>query len=192
MVELTVDEMRALEHARAHLCEDEMGAELVRDPAVRSAVSRLLGGTALTPAAWSFGIDAGGGAAVPPKAAAETVTQSLTLEGESLTVTICGERFVCKPISFRLLSRLIERRGQWIRTEALGREVLQAAFQQGASNVRWHVLQARRALGWRGGLLHSDNRLGFMFDFAACARRHCARPGPPHSGEGIEWPCLAK
>jgi len=92
-------------------------------------------------------------------------------------VAILGQRFACKPTSFRLLAYLIHRAGRWIRAEMLGREVLQTSFQHGASNVRWHVLQARRTLDSRGGLLHSDNRLGFMFDIAECHRRHCASRG---------------
>jgi hypothetical protein len=108
------------------------------------------------------------------RALASAEKQVMMLEEHSLTVVILGERFPCKPISFRLLSYLIHRQGTWVRSEVLAREALQTSFQGGASNLRWHVFQARHALDLRGTLLHSDNRLGFMFDFALCGRRHCA------------------
>jgi hypothetical protein len=98
----------------------------------------------------------------------------LMVDEESHTAVILGDRFTCKPTAFRLLSHLIRRPGTWVRSDSLQREVLGASAHDRASNVRWHVLQARRALGVRCALLHSDNRLGYMFDLAPCDRRHCA------------------
>jgi hypothetical protein len=150
-VELTV-----IAHALAHISSDQISARLGCDSSTANALlARLRNETHR----FAGVLD---GAPV------------LALDEASLTVNIQGEEISCKPIGFRLLSYLIERRGQWVRSEALGRIVLQCAFQRSASNLRWHVLQARRALGRRRTSLHSDNRLGFMFDLAPCGRRHCA------------------
>jgi DNA-binding response OmpR family regulator len=99
--------------------------------------------------------------------------RQVTLDEPALTITIFGEPFVCKPTGFRTLSRLIQESGQWIRADVLARDVLGVCFQKGASNLRWHVLQARRTLGAHGVFLHGDNRLGYMFDLVPCSRKHC-------------------
>ena len=150
-VELTLEELKVIEHALTRFSAREIDAQPGRDQSrAASLLSRVLGTTALT----------SGGTAV-------------STDEDSLMVSISNERFVCKPTSFRVLSHLIHHRGRWIRTEELRRQVLATAFEQDASNIRWHVLQARRALGSRANVVHSDNRLGFMFDLFPCARRHC-------------------
>ena len=72
-----------------------------------------------------------------------------------------------------MLSYLIRQRGRWIAADILRREVLNTCTQPGASNVRWHIFQARRAMLPLADLLHSDRVLGYMFDLVPCRRRHC-------------------
>jgi DNA-binding response OmpR family regulator len=157
-IELTLDELAAIQCALARVSIEEVAARLNRsldDAGI--LIARLLSQAAA--------------------AALSTRPQDqplIMLDEASYLVTIMGDRFNCKPISFRLLSHLIRRQGSWVRSESLQRDVLQASVHDGASNIRWHVLQARRALGQHAGLLHSDNRLGFMFGLASCDRRHCA------------------
>jgi DNA-binding response OmpR family regulator len=171
-IELTLDELAAIEHALARVFTEEMRSKLVR----RREHAAALGSALLTDTAIGMWPARPGGstASIFPQGAQLRDRQLVLLDEHALAVTILGERFACKPTSFRILSHLIHRRGHWVRAEALKREVLQTSFQDGASNVRWHVLQARRALGSRRELLHSDNRLGFMFELARCDRRHCA------------------
>jgi len=156
--ELTLEEMATITCALARVSIEEVAARLGRSPGDAGIlVARLLSKTAA--------------------AALSTRLQDqplVTLDDASCAVTILDDRFTCKPISFRLLSHLINRQGSWVRSESLQREVLQASVHDGASNIRWHVLQARRAFGLHARLLHSDNRLGFMFAVALCDRRHCA------------------
>jgi DNA-binding response OmpR family regulator len=157
-IELTLDELAAIQYALARVSPEEVAARLGRSPGdAGTLVSGLLSKTTA--------------AAVGTRLQGQPV---LMLDEASQAVTILGDRFTCKPISFRLLAHLIHRQGSWIRSESLRREILQTSVQDGASNIRWHVLQARRALGLHARLLHSDNRLGFMFDLVPCDRRHCA------------------
>ena len=156
-IELTFDELAAIQCALARVSAQEVAARLGRSPGdAGTVVSRVLSKTA---------------AAVGTRLQGQPL---LMLDESSQTITILGDRLTCKPISFRLLSHLIDLQGSWVRSESLRREVLQASIHDGASNIRWHVLQARRALGLHARLLHSDNRLGFMFDLVPCDRRHCA------------------
>ena len=157
-IELTMDELAAIQCALARVPIEDVAARLGRGPGDAGVlIARLL-----TKAA---------AAALSTRPLDQPVVM---LDEASHGVTILGDRFNCKPISFRLLSHLIHRQGSWVRSESLQREVLQVSMQDGGSNIRWHVLQARRALGLHAGLLHSDNRLGFMFGIALCDRRHCA------------------
>ena len=161
-IQLTLEELAVIEHALSRLSAEEIDPESARSQsATRALLSRFLG-TAAPTSKWS---DNG---------------SPLSLDEDSLTVTVANEHFACKPTSFRVLAHLIHRRGRWIRSEELRSQVLATTFQQDASNIRWHVLQARRALGSRANWIHSDNRLGFMFDLAPCGRRHC------RGGEGLE------
>ena len=80
-----------------------------------------------------------------------------------------------KPTSFKLLCYLAEFEGQWIGTATLRERVLGTHFAQGASNLRWHILQIRKSLGVLAAFVHSDNRLGFMFAMESCERIHCIR-----------------
>jgi DNA-binding winged helix-turn-helix (wHTH) protein len=164
-IELTLDELATVEFALVRVATDEVAAWLGRPPAdAGKVVSSLLNKTAAV-VGWGKNLEG---------------HQAVVLDEGSYTVTILGERFACKPTSFRLLSHLIQRQGSWVRSESLQRDVLQTSVHDGASNIRWHVLQARRALGLRGELIHSDHQLGFMFDLAPCDRRHCTmrRPQP--------------
>src|SRR5262245_1963610 len=70
----------------------------------------------------------------------------VSLAEDRLAIVISGRVLHCKPVSFQLLAYLIRQRGRWVRAEALRRDVLRVSMQPGASNVRWHVLQARRSL----------------------------------------------
>lgn len=156
-IELTFDELAAIQCALARVSAEEVAARLGRSPGdAGTLVSSVLSKTA---------------AAVGTRLQGQPV---MMVDEPSQTITILGDRFTCKPISFRLLAHLMHRQGSWVRSESLRREVLQSSVHDGASNIRWHVLQARRALGLHARLLHSDNRLGFMFDLAPCDRRHCA------------------
>ncbi len=101
----------------------------------------------------------------------------VSLAEDRLAIEISDHIVRCKPVSFQLLTYLVRHRGSWVRAEALRREVLRASMQPGASNVRWHVLQARRSLGPLSTALHSDNRLGFMFELGDCGQQHCSRRG---------------
>ena len=170
-IQLTLEELTVIEHALTRLSAEETDRELDREPSLTaSLLSRLLGKTAPS-SHWSR-VSSSDCADVSPAPIA-VHDPWLSLDEDSLTVTISNERFVFKPTAFRLLSHLIHRRGRWIRTDKLRRDVLATAFDQHASNVRWHVLQVRRALGSHAHLIHSDNRLGFMFDPSPCGRRHC-------------------
>jgi DNA-binding response OmpR family regulator len=172
-IELTLHELRLIEHALARLSTEKLDFESGHEaPATASLRTRLLQSAAST---------SSGGPAVPRPGGTDRPAavsgSAYAIDEQSLTVIISNDRFNCKPISFRLLSHLIDQRGRWIRTDELRRQVLATTFEQDASNVRWHILQARRALGGRANLIHSDNRLGFMFDPHPCARRHCTSPG---------------
>jgi DNA-binding response OmpR family regulator len=153
---LSNEEIAVIEHALAHISGDEISARLGWDSSAANSLLVCLRGK------------------TDRASAALDCAPVVALDEASLAVNISGEQVACKPTSFRLLAYLIERRGRWVQSETLGRDVIQSAFQRSASNLRWHVLQARRALGRRGPSLHSDNRLGFMFDLAPCGRRHCA------------------
>jgi DNA-binding response OmpR family regulator len=156
-IELTLDELTAIQYALARVSAEEVATRLGRPPGdTGPLVSSLLSKTA---------------AALSTRLQDQPVVM---LDDVSHAVTILGDRLACKPTSFRLLSYLIHRQGSWVRSGSLQREVLQTSAHDGASNIRWHVLQVRRSLGLRAGLLHSDNRLGFMFDLTLCDRRHCA------------------
>ena len=126
-VELTLEELGVIERALTHLFAHEIDARSGRKPSAAAALlTRVLGRTPLTTSDWS----------------------AFSVDEDSLTVTISNERFVCKPTSFRLLSHLIHQRGRWIRTEELRRQVLATAFEQDASNIRWHVLQPAPGRTW--------------------------------------------
>jgi DNA-binding response OmpR family regulator len=158
-LDLTSNELAAIACALARVSAEDVAARLGRPPGEAAVlVSGLRDKTAAL-------VALGGQLQGQPL---------IMVDEESHTVMLLGDRFTCKPTAFRLLSHLIRRPGTWVRSESLQREVLGACAHDRASNVRWHVLQARRALGVRSGLLHSDNRLGFMFDVAPCDRRHCA------------------
>jgi DNA-binding CsgD family transcriptional regulator len=152
-VELTIGEARVLDQtlrvASSATVADRLGCS---PEAVEAEISSILRKTCIT-----GGVDA-----------------TVTLLEEDNALRISGVTIPCKPTSFGVLSYLIERRGHWVRSETLRSEVLRTSVQYSASNVRWHVLQARRALGRFAPLLHSDNRLGFMFEMKRCTRPHCA------------------
>jgi len=169
-LELTVQELTAIEHILARFSVNELAVQLgLADPSMGPVLASVLRKVGMA-ARCREANDSLGHTEV---ATSFDSRSGVTLQEQSQTVTILGERFVCKPTSFRVLSCLINSGGQWVRAEVLARDVLNTCFQKGASNVRWHVLQARRALGARGAFLHSDNRLGYMFDLAPCARKHC-------------------
>lgn len=76
-------------------------------------------------------------------------------------------------VQYGIVARLVASTGEWVRTGALQKEVLKANAARGASNVRFHVLQIRRALGRRAGCLHSRQRRGYMWSPRACDTPHC-------------------
>jgi DNA-binding response OmpR family regulator len=127
----------------------------------------------------------------------------IVVDWSRLAIAIGGDTFVFQPTSFRLIAHLIDNYGRWVRAETIRAAVLLSAVQPGASNVRWHVLQARLALGDFRKALHSDRSLGVMFQLTSCDRRHCglsasetlARPGRDGGDQfsnGISSPGLAK
>ncbi|HEY6560964.1 MAG TPA: hypothetical protein VI072_26995, partial [Polyangiaceae bacterium] len=100
---------------------------------------------------------------------------TVKLDSYAYVATIGARRAAFKKTSFRLFAYLVERAGQWTGTKDLQANVLQACCRVGASNVRWHVLEARRALGPMRWCLHSDSRRGYMFDMQPCGLTHCNR-----------------
>lgn len=94
-----------------------------------------------------------------------------------MEIRVGASTVILKPTSHALLAYLVGRRGRWVRAEELGSNVLGTTFERHASNLRWHVLQTRRALGGLSPALHSDNRLGFMFELEECGRPHCKKEG---------------
>jgi DNA-binding response OmpR family regulator len=163
-VALTAQELAVVKLALVDLWTEEGKPKLghVQARYLQSALGKITGATRAR--------EPNDDAARPPR----SEDRPVMLDEPSLAITIRGQRFVCKPTSFRLLSFLVHQRGQWVRAEALARDVLGVCFQKGASNLRWHALQARRALGAQSALLHGDNRLGYMFDLSPCSRRHCS------------------
>lgn len=79
-----------------------------------------------------------------------------------------------KRTSFYLFTYLHERAGRWIEAQELQQNVLRAHCRPGASNVRWHVLQARQALGPASFCLHNDRHNRYMFALERCRATHCA------------------
>jgi DNA-binding response OmpR family regulator len=105
-----------------------------------------------------------------------TVTKgAVKLDSHTYVATIGDWQASLKKTSFRLVAYLTERAGQWTRTQDLQVNVLQACCRAGASNVRWHVLEARRALGPMRWCLHSDSQRGYMLDMQPCGFSHCRR-----------------
>jgi DNA-binding response OmpR family regulator len=98
---------------------------------------------------------------------------ALVMNDNARTVGILGETFAFKPLSYQMLAFLMRRRGQWIAADILRREILCSCTQPGASNIRWHILQARRSMPGFEALIHSDRSLGYMFDLVPCRRAHC-------------------
>jgi hypothetical protein len=166
-VALTAQELTVIEHVLAELSVADLATKigLVQAQCLQTALSKIALATRT-----HDDVDLVG--SLPATGFAHPL--GVMLDEQSLTIWIDGEAFVCKPTSFRILSCLVDKSGQWVRADALALEVLGGSFQKGASNLRWHVLQARRALGARGAFLHSDNRLGYMFDVAPCSRKHCS------------------
>lgn len=103
---------------------------------------------------------------------------AVRLDGERRVVEIGSVQAHLKKTSFQLLAYLIGREGSWVGTAELRDNVLHAHFRVGASNVRWHVLQTRRALGAQAWCLHGCRR-GYMFQLNECEARHCTRTLPP-------------
>lgn len=97
------------------------------------------------------------------------------LDYDAYMATVGGRHIVFKKTSFNVFAYLAERAGQWRRTEDLQVNVLQSCCSEGASNVRWHVLEARRALGPLRWCLHSDSRRGYMVAMQPCGLVHCNR-----------------
>lgn len=97
------------------------------------------------------------------------------LDEAAYVATIGDWRASFTKTSFRLFAYLAERRGQWRSPAELQANVLKACCREGASNVRWHVLEARRALGPMRWCVHGDSRRGYMFDMRPCGLSHCHR-----------------
>src|SRR5262249_11468960 len=74
---------------------------------------------------------------------------------------------------FGLVARLSATPGQWVRSNVLQREVLKAHAAFGASNVRFHILKARAALGTFAMYLHGSQRRGYMWSPHRCDYPHC-------------------
>ncbi|HMJ13122.1 MAG TPA: hypothetical protein VK524_16995 [Polyangiaceae bacterium] len=94
------------------------------------------------------------------------------LDFDRRVVEINAQQFRLKKTGFALVSHLVQRAGTWVSSGELRDEVLRTHFAAGASNIRWHMLEARRALGAAAGCLHSCRR-GYMFALAACGTAHC-------------------
>lgn len=170
-VELTLDELIAIERALSRVTA--AGAFQHEDVRVWESLRKIALALAPLRGAAAESTDT---LSTSPSRHNDPRRPAILLDEASLTVSLWGRRFPCKPTSFRLLAHLIHNQGRWIRSEALKHEVLQVSVQPGASNVRWHVLQARRALHTADRFLHSDCRLGYMFTLDRCDRRHCALP----------------
>jgi hypothetical protein len=108
-----------------------------------------------------------------------------------MAIAISGHHFAFQPTSFRLVSHLIDNYGQWVQPDVI--RVLRTTIQPGASNIRWHVLQARLTLCDFRIAQHSDRALGVMFWLAPCERRHRGeRDGRHQLRSGISSPGFAK
>jgi DNA-binding response OmpR family regulator len=74
---------------------------------------------------------------------------------------------------FRILAHLIAMSGRWVRTQSLQDRALASHATIGASNVRYHVMNARIALGPHAEHLHGWQRRGYMWSFKHCDTPHC-------------------
>jgi DNA-binding response OmpR family regulator len=97
------------------------------------------------------------------------------LEANAMAVDIGSWRTHFTKTGFDLFACLARHTGVWITTEELRRRVLRTSFAPGASNVRWHVLKAREALGPFSWCLHGDRQRGYMVKLGSCDAFHCRR-----------------
>lgn len=117
----------------------------------------------------------------------------IVVDRSCMAIAIAGHHLAFQPTSFRLVSHLIDNYGQWVRSDVIRATVLRTTIQPGASNIRWHVLQARLALCDFRTALHSDRALGVMFRLTPCERRHCREhDGRRQLRSGISSPGFAK
>ena len=76
---------------------------------------------------------------------------------------------------YALFAYLAAQPGRWAHAEELRQHVLRTYYAPGASNLRWHVLQVREALGPLRWCLHGARHRGYMFDLHRCGVAHCTR-----------------
>ena len=99
--------------------------------------------------------------------------RAIHLDPHNHTAHIGMWRAQFKRTSFHLFAHLSRRPGAWVKSDELLSKVLRTHCSPGASNVRWHVLQTRRALGPLSWHLHGDPHFGYMYHTASCGRPHC-------------------
>lgn len=107
----------------------------------------------------------------------------VALRDDAHSVMIAGEEFQLTATPFLFLSYLMQRSDQWVRSSTLRASGIVGHFGEAASNVRWHIHNARIALGptW-GYTIHSHRGLGYMFSVRHCGKPHCAQPQRRSSG----------
>jgi DNA-binding response OmpR family regulator len=108
-------------------------------------------------------------------ATVEALSAEVQVHSDSCAVRFGERKVLFKKTSFSIVQYLCERAGSWVTSEELRRNVLRTNYCPGASNIRWHVLQAREALSAHSWALHGDNRKGYMFKMAGCGLAHCHR-----------------
>jgi DNA-binding response OmpR family regulator len=102
-------------------------------------------------------------------------TAAIELREHDWTVVCEGRATRLTPVQFRIVAHLKERATQWVRSAELQRDALEVHAATGASNVRFHVLRLRTALGASGAHLHSWQRRGYMWSEASCEAPHCSK-----------------
>jgi DNA-binding response OmpR family regulator len=97
----------------------------------------------------------------------------IELRDHDWTIAFSGSVMKFTEAQYRIAAYLIGRTGEWVRTTTLQTEVLMAHAALGASNVRFHVLKMRAALGEHAVHLHSWQRRGYMWSTSSCDAPHC-------------------
>ena len=104
------------------------------------------------------------------------------LRERDCAVTIDGKLARLTQTQFRVLEYVFMRSGQWVRGSELQSDAIKvpATHQDDPSNVRFHVHGIRARLSdvdsSYGRFLHSERRLGYMWDIGTCGRAHCTNP----------------
>ena len=98
--------------------------------------------------------------------------ESLMVNEHEQSVRIGEYRAILQDLPFQLFTYLRSSADVWRRRSELIERVLCRKAASPAA-VRWHVHCLRDALGPYHALVHGDGKLGYMFSFHECKKRHC-------------------